>query len=152
ASTANLPSLSSKRSATQRGCTATAHTASAVAARSASRPTRRERRGSRRSSTKAAAIAPASTSARTIAVAAPPGTASEKDQSLMEPSGPAPSAAHDEGGVDLVVLVVEAERVHDDVHAEADGALALLLAARRHGELPGAEVVARPRAAEIVAA
>ena len=51
----------------------------------------------------------------------------------------------------LVFLVVEAERVHGDVDAEADRLLALQLAARGDLELPGAQRIAREGADQIVA-
>src|SRR5215216_4500966 len=52
--------------------------------------------------------------------------------------------------MDLITLVVEAERVHDEVDAEPERHLPLALAARLAGQLVIAEVVARPRAAEVV--
>ncbi len=60
------------------------------------------------------------------------------------------AAAQDERHVHLVRLVVEAERVHGQVDAEAEGQLALRVAAGQHLVLPLPEVVARPGAAEIV--
>src|SRR5439155_25711824 len=64
---------------------------------------------------------------------------------------PAP-APQDERHVHLVGLVVEAGGIHRQVDAEAERQLALLLAARVHLVLPLPEVVARPRAAEVVLA
>src|SRR5882724_3824381 len=62
---------------------------------------------------------------------------------------PAPPL-HDERYVDLIGLVVEAQRVHHEVHAHAKRELALALTAGLAGEVVVAEVVARPRAAEVV--
>ena len=50
----------------------------------------------------------------------------------------------------LLGLVIEAERVHHQVDAEAEGVLALIVAARDHVVLPAPEAVARQRAAEVV--
>ena len=61
------------------------------------------------------------------------------------------ASPHQKRRVHLVVLVIEAKRVHREVHAEPDRELALVIAAGLHGVFPVAEVVARPRAAEIVA-
>ena len=52
--------------------------------------------------------------------------------------------AHEEGRVDLVVLVVRAEHVHRDVHGEADGALALRR--RRPGTTGCSHMPVAPRA------
>src|SRR3970040_1636209 len=64
--------------------------------------------------------------------------------------GPPAPAPHDVLDVDLVRLVVEAERVHDQVDAHAEGQLALAHAAGDALVLPVAEVVARPGAAQVV--
>src|ERR1043165_6510532 len=58
---------------------------------------------------------------------------------------PAPPL-HDEGHVDLVGLVVEAQRVHHEIDARAERELALALAAGLAGEVVVTEVIARPRA------
>ena len=56
---------------------------------------------------------------------------------------------HEEGGVDLVVLVVRAEDVHRDVHREADRVLALDVAPGDDRSLPEARSPGE-RAAEVV--
>ena len=61
-----------------------------------------------------------------------------------------PAAAEDERHVHLVGLVVEAGGVHGQVDAQAEGHLALRVAAGEHLVLPLPEVVARPGPAEIV--
>src|SRR3954468_25097910 len=60
-----------------------------------------------------------------------------------------PAALHDERHVDLIGLVVEAQRVHHQVDAHAEGELALALAAGLAREVVVTEVVALPRAAEV---
>src|SRR5262245_31816389 len=62
---------------------------------------------------------------------------------------PTPTA-QDERHVYLVGLVVEAERVHCDVDAQAECHLTLLIAPWVDFVLPFAKFVARPGAAEIV--
>src|ERR1041384_5216589 len=61
-----------------------------------------------------------------------------------------PPALHDERHVDLVGLVVEAQRVHHEVDPHAERELALALAAGLARQVVVAEVIAHPRAAEVV--
>src|SRR5688572_21066182 len=60
------------------------------------------------------------------------------------------SALHDEWHVNLIGLVVQAQRIHDQVHAETKCKLALALSARFALQVVVAEIVAGPRAAEVV--
>src|SRR5438105_8322289 len=61
-----------------------------------------------------------------------------------------PAPLHDEGDVDLVFLVIEAQRVHGEVHAQPDGLLALPFPAGNDFQLPGAQGVAGKRPDQVV--
>src|SRR4051812_43465639 len=134
------------------GSSSSASRSSAATIRKASRATRRAPAGSLRKPRNDRYTAPPS--ATTASASTHEGSVESEvmRQALYALSGISdPPALHDEGDVHLVLLVIEAERVHGEVHAQADGLLALQLPPGRDLEFPAAQRIARERADQIVA-